>query len=94
MKKWFVEILVLLPVLIICWQFYSFSVSRKREEKQRRCQVLGIVYMVFGVLALVFHDIVIVFMGLILIMMGLRLIAHGLDRMDKSVFIDIYRDDR
>jgi len=92
--KNYVEILFLLPILVICWQFYSFAVSRKREEKQKRCQVLGIVYMVFGVLALVFHNIVAVFTGLILIMMGLRLIAHGLDRMDKKVFIDIYKEDR
>ena len=92
--KNYLEILFLLPLLIICWQFYNFSVSRKREEKQKRCQVLGIVYMVFGVVALVFHNVFAVFMGLILIMMGLRLIAHGLDRMDKSVFIDVYKDDR
>lgn len=86
--------MIALPLVIICWQFYCFSISRTREERQKRCQVLGVVYMVFGVVALVFHNIVVVLMGLILIMMGLRLIACGLDRMDKSVFIDFYKDDR
>lgn len=91
--KNFIEILCFLPIVIICWQFYCFSVSCKREEKQRRCQVLGIVYMVFGVLGLVFHNVIAAFTGIILIMMGLRLIAHGLDRIDKNVFIDFYKDD-
>lgn len=88
--KNYAEILFLLPLLVMCWQFYCFSVSRKMEEKQQRCQVLGIVYTVFGVVALVFHNVIAVFMGV----MGLRLIAHGLDRMNKNVYIDIYKEDR
>jgi uncharacterized membrane protein HdeD (DUF308 family) len=88
------ELLLMLPFLIMCWQFYSFAVSSRNEEKQQRCQLLGIVYMVLGILALVFHAVAAVVMGLLLIMMGLRLIAHGLERLDKSVYIDVYKDDR
>lgn len=85
--------LPILPLLIICFQLYAFSVSRKREEKQQRCLILGIVYMVLGIVALVFHNVIFVFSGIILIMMGLRLIAHGLDRMDKTIYIDRFTDD-
>lgn len=86
------EILMLLPLMIICFQVYSFSVSRSGAEKQSRCQVLGVIYMAIGIVALVFHKPLFVLTALVLIMMGLRLIAHGLDRIDKKVFIDRYNE--
>ncbi len=89
----YVALIFILPVLIICCQLYTFTVSREGREKQERCQILGIVYMTSGIVALVFHNVILVFSGIILIMMGLRLIAHGLDRIGKKTYIDKYTDD-
>ena len=88
------EITILIPLMIICFQVYAFSTSRKGVEKQGSCQVLGIAYMAIGIVALVFHEAVFVLAGFVMIMMGFRLIAHGLDRIDKKVFIDRYEEDR
>lgn len=84
------KLLILVPLLLICYQFYSFTSSRKGEEKQQRCRKLGIGYMVLGILALVEREPLFAFFGLILIMFGFRLMAKGLDRIDKTVFIDRY----
>lgn len=84
------QLLILIPLFVVFYQVYSFSSSRKGEEKQRRCQKLGIGYTVIGILALIWRDPLFAFFGLILIMMGLRLMAKGLDRIDKTVFIDRY----
>lgn len=90
--KDFVEILFALPVMMIAYQIYSFSVSRSGLEKQERCRTLGIAYMSLGIVSLAFHSIAFVLAGLILIMFGFRLMASGLDRLDKKVFIDRYDD--
>jgi hypothetical protein len=88
------EILILLPLMVICFQVYAFTVSRSGVEKQSRCQILGIMYMVIGVVTFVFHKLLFVLTGFVLIMMGLRLIAHGLDRIDKKIYIDRYNEKR
>lgn len=82
----------MIPLLIICFQIYEFTSSRKGVEKQNRCQTLGIVYMVIGIISLVERDLMFAFLGLILIMFGFRLLAKGLDRIDKKVFIDRYNE--
>lgn len=92
--QYLTKIIVVIPLLIICFQAYLFSTSRKGVERQERCRALGIAYMAIGIVALVFRDAVIVLAGLVMMMMGLRLIAHGLDRIDKKVFIDRYDEDR
>jgi hypothetical protein len=92
--KYFIENIFLLSLLIVFYQFYTYSVSRKALEKQSSCQKLGIVYSTLGVLCLVIHDVSFVVAGFILTMLGLRLIAHGLDRIDKKIFIDRLDEDQ
>jgi len=85
-----VKLLVLLTILAIIYQIYSYAVTRHREEKQRVCRGLGIALFSIGVVTLVTRDTVMVFTGVFLMMLGFRLLAHSLDRMDKKVFIDRY----
>src|SRR6185369_2575991 len=87
------EFLVTIPIIMICYQMYAFSVNKKGAEKQKSCQTLGIVYITFGITALIAREPAFVFMGLILIMFGFRLMAIGLDRIDKKIFIDRYDDE-
>ena len=89
----YVEFLSTIPLLVFCYQLYSFAASRCGEEKQKRCQVLGVVYMTAGIMSLVARGPAFVFMGLILIMFGFRLLAKGLDRLAKSTYIDRYDGD-
>lgn len=88
----FIKLLILIPLLIICFQIYKFTTSRKGVEKQNRCQKLGIGYMIIGILSLIERDPIFAFFGLVLIMFGFRLLAKGLDRIDKKVFIDTYNE--
>ena len=90
----YVEFLVTIPIMLICYQMYAFSVNKKGAEKQNSCQTLGVVYMTLGITALIARQPAFVFMGLILIMFGFRLLATGLDRIDKKVFIDRYDDEK
>lgn len=89
----FFQLLIILPLLVICYQIYTFSSSRKGEDRQSRCQKLGIGYMVIGILALIEREPLFAFFGLILIMFGFRLMAKGLDRIDKTVFIESYNEE-
>lgn len=89
----YLKLLILIPLLVICYQIYSFTSSRIGAEKQIRCRRLGIGYMVLGILALVEREPLFAFFGLILIMGAFRLMAKSLDRIDKTVFIDRYEDD-
>ena len=89
----FFQLLILLPLLVICYQMYRFTSSRQREEKQSRCKRLGIGYTVIGILALIERQPLFAFFGLILIMFGFRLMAKGLDRIDKTVFIESYNEE-
>ncbi|MDO9309469.1 MAG: hypothetical protein Q7V04_10425 [Deltaproteobacteria bacterium] len=87
------EIMIILPLLVMCYQLYCFSVSSVGREKQERCQSLGITFMTFGIVAMALKSAPLAFFGLILMMFGFRLLAKGLDRMDKTTFIDQYQDD-
>ena len=87
------QLLIISPLLVICYQIYAFTSSRQGEEKQSRCQKLGIGYTVVGILALIWRDPVFAFFGLVMIMFGLRLMAKALDRIDKKIFIDRYNDE-
>jgi len=91
--RYFVQLLIILPLIVICYQIYAFSSSRKGEDRQSRCQKLGIGYMVIGILALIEREPLFAFFGLILIMLGFRLMAKGLDRIDKTVFIESYSEE-
>ena len=88
------QLLIFLPLLIVCYQFYAFSSQSKGVDKQNRCQKLGIAYMVIGILTLIKREPLFAFFGLVMIMFGFRLMAKGLDRIDKNVFIDQYDDDK
>jgi predicted tellurium resistance membrane protein TerC len=83
----------MLPVIVICFQFFLYSVSLHGEEKQKKCRTLGIIYMSFGIISLASRSMLFTVTGLVLIMMGLRLIAYGLDRINKKIFIDRYDED-
>ncbi len=86
----YIEFLLTIPILLICYQMYAFSVQKKGLEMQSSCRTLGIVYMTVGIVTLIARSPAFVFLGLILIMIGFRLMAKGLDRIDKKVFIDRY----
>jgi hypothetical protein len=85
-----VKLFVLLPLIAVTGQMYSYAVTRQKEEKQKVCRALGITFFSLGTVSLVSHEVLYVFAGLFLMMVGFRLIAHGLDRLDKKVFIDRY----
>lgn len=88
-----IQLAMLVPLLIMLYQFYSYSISSKGEERQQKCLTMGIVCFAIGITCLAIHSTVTVFGGLILMMFGFRLIARGLDRLDKTTFIDHYADD-
>jgi hypothetical protein len=88
----YVESLIILPLLVVCFQLYSYSLHGEGRERQQRCQNLGIAFMTMGITALVLKSAPFAFFGLILIMFGFRLLARALDRLDKKIFIDQYED--
>ena len=85
-----IEYLFCSAIVIVFNQLYAYSVSLKGLEKQYACQRLGVTYLTLGVLSFVIRTPSVIIAGFILIMMGLRLIAHGLDRINKTTFIDRY----
>ena len=89
----FITYLIQMAVLVVCFQIYLFVSSKKGEEKQTDCQRTGIVFMTLGMVALCMRTTAYSITGLILIMMGFRLMARGLDRLDKTRFIDRLEDD-
>jgi len=89
----FIEYLSAAAVVIVFNQLYAYAVSLKGQEKQVTCQRFGIVYLTLGIFSFASQNIPVIIAGFILIMIGLRLIAHGLDRINKSTFIDCYRPD-
>ncbi|MDD2541331.1 MAG: hypothetical protein PHH28_09865 [Desulfuromonadaceae bacterium] len=87
------EFLITFPLLVVCYQLYSFSANSKGVEKQERCLKLGIAFMTFGITALALKSVPFSFFGIVLMMFGFRLLAKGLDRLDKKKFIDHLEDD-
>ena len=90
----YIKLLILLPVIVFGYQLFRYTVTLKREEKQRACRSLGIVIFPAGVVCLVFHNFYTVIAGLVMIMFGLRLVAYGLERKDKKIFIDRFEEDK
>jgi len=88
----YLKLLFLLPLFAVIYQMYNYAITRQREEKQSVCRGLGIMLFSIGVVSLVSRDFFIVFAGLIFMMIGFRLIAHGLDRLDKTIYIDRYNE--
>ena len=84
--------LILVPILTMVYQVYSYAVSRQREERQNVCRALGIFLFTIGIGILATRDSFLVFAGLFLMMLGFRLLAYSLDRLDKKIFIDRYDD--
>lgn len=87
-----VKSLLLLSAFVFAYQFYKYATTRDIARKEMPCYVLGVAYVSFGTTAFVFHDLLLAFGGLYLIMLGLLLLAQGLDRKNKRIFIDRYRD--
>lgn len=90
----YIEIMVIIPLLVLCYQFYSFSASSEGQKRQERSRKLGVVLMTLGITALAYRSVPFAFFGIILMMFGFRLIAKGLDRLDKNIFIDRCEEDR
>ena len=88
----FVKILIIFVFLALIFQMYNYATSRQREEKQKICRGLGILLFTVGVVSLVTRDHIFVLAGLFLMMVGFRLIAQGLDRLDKKIYIDRYKN--
>ena len=84
----------MLPIVAVAFQFYSWIVSLEGLERQVHCRALGVVYTTLGTISFVFRTFPSAVIGFILIMLGLRLIARGLDRMNKTIFIDRLDEDR
>jgi len=83
----FVEIVIIVPLLILCFQLYYFSVNSTGVQKQDRCQKLGIAFMTVGIVALVFKTVPAVSFGFVMMMFGFSLISKGLDRLDASIYV-------
>jgi drug/metabolite transporter (DMT)-like permease len=75
----------MIPVIFQC---YTYAMSREGYERQTVCQQLGIVFVSVGGASLLTHDLVATLFGFLLIMLGLLLIGKGLDRKDKTIYID------
>jgi ABC-type amino acid transport system permease subunit len=84
----YVECFVMIPFVVVMFQFYHWIVSLKGVERQKHCQALGITYTTLGTVCLMFRSLALGIVGLILFMLGMRLIAYGLDRINKTNFID------
>ena len=89
----YAKLLILLPVIVFGYQLFRYTVSLKREDRQRACRSIGIIVFPVGVVCLVFRNFYAVVAGLVIIMFGLRLLAYGLERKDKKIFIDRCEDD-
>lgn len=89
----YLKYILLLPALLFAYQMYRYTVSLQRVEKQRACRSLGILITAAGIVCLAIHDVIFVMFGFVLIMAGFRLVAFGLDRKNKTVFIDRFQDD-
>ena len=90
----YVQCFVTIPFVVVMVQFYLWIVSLKGLEKQKHCRALGVTYTTLGTVCFFFRTLPLALTGLIVFMLGLRLIAHGLDRIDKTVFIDRFDEDR
>jgi len=90
----YIECFVMIPFVVIMFQFYLWIVSLKGVEKQKHCRALGVIYTTLGTVCFMFRSAPLAAVGLILFMLGLRLIAHGLDRIDKNTFIDRFHEDQ
>ena len=88
------QYLLLLIVLIVFYQLYTYAVHLEGEVRQRTCQRLGIFCTTLGIAGFVLRTIPVVIGAVILFMLGLRLIAYGLDRLDKKIFIDRFDEDQ
>jgi Na+/phosphate symporter len=84
----------MIPFIVVSLQFYSWIVALEGLEKQKHCRALGIVYTTLGTVSFMFRSPAFAIIGLILFMLGLRLLAHSLDRINKTVFIDRYHEDK
>ncbi|HBG06498.1 MAG: hypothetical protein A2075_17170 [Geobacteraceae bacterium GWC2_58_44] len=90
----YVQFFFAIPFVVVMFQFYFWIVSLKGVERQVHCRALGVTYTTIGTVCFIFRTLPLAIVGLILFMLGLRLLAHGLDRIDKSVFIDRLDDDQ
>ena len=90
----YVECFIIIPFVVVMFQFYMWIVSLEGIERQKHCKALGVTYTTLGIVCFVFRSLSLAIVGLILIMLGLRLIAYGLDRINKSIFIDKLDDDK
>jgi hypothetical protein len=86
--------LVVILFIPSIYQYYDYAITRPKYEREQPCYGFGITYISFGVASLISRDAVLVFFGFFLIMLGMLLLAKGLDRKDKTIFIDQYQEDQ
>jgi len=83
-----------LTFLILCYQGYRYAVTQTGVDRQNACQHHGLFFTSLGASAFLVPSVPVGFAGLVLIMLGLRLIAQGLDRIDKTIYIDRLVEDK
>lgn len=88
------KVILFLTVLVFVYQLYNYAMTRKEADKEPACYGFGISYMVLGVLCFIFRGAFFSFLGLLLLMLGLLLLANGLQRRNKTIFIDRYDGSR
>lgn len=92
--KLLVQCFVIIPFLVVMYQFYSWVIRLKGVQRQQHCRALGIVFTTLGTVSFIFRTAPFALVGLLLFMLGMRLLAYSLDRIDKQIFIDRLEDDR
>ena len=88
----YLECFVMIPFIVVSLQFYSWIVGLEGAEKQKHCMALGVVYTTVGTTCFLFRTLALAIVGMSLFMLGMRLLAHGLDRINKTNFIDRFDD--
>ena len=90
----FIISITTLTVLILCYQGYRYAITQTGVDRQNACQHHGLFFTSLGASAFLVPSVPVGFAGLVLIMLGLRLIAQGLDRIDKTIYIERFVEDQ
>ena len=89
----YVDALISVPLLVVLVQFYLYVLSSDFQERNRKCQTLGVIYAACGTALLMLKEIPLAVLGLLLIAFGLRLITQGFDRLEKTIYINQVEED-
>jgi dolichol kinase len=84
MMNIYIKCFLVIPFVVVMFQFYMWIISLEGAEKQKHCKALGTTYTFLGIVSFVFKSFPIGIVGVILIILGLRLIAHGFNLNDEN----------